>query len=112
MVIVRQIVFACCVIAAASNGVAGAQSMPPNAETVSTEQMQLARYVLTGFRDSRGRLRTGVFRLSGSRISKDPRRHIDHAGEIEGFVAVDFERNWFRFERQEPSYKGDPVGGR
>jgi hypothetical protein len=53
-----------------------------------------------------------VFRLSGTRIIKDARRKIDHAGEIEGFVAFDFERNVVRIERQEPTYSGQPQGGK
>lgn len=81
-------------------------------ETISEDQLELARYVLAGFRDSRAQLRSGVLRLSGSRIIKDARRKIDHAGEIEGFVAFDFERNVFRFERQEPAYSGQPQGGK
>jgi hypothetical protein len=83
-----------------------------NSETISEEQLKLARIVLAGFRDSRAHLRSGVFRFSGTRVIKDPRRKIDHAGEMEGFVAFDFERNVFRIERQEPNYSGQPIGGK
>lgn len=101
----------CCALAA-EPGLPATESKPANAETISGEQLDLARRVLTGFRESRGRLRRGVFRVSGARNTKNPRRQIDHAGEIGGFVAVDFEENAVRFERREPSYKGHPVGGR
>lgn len=107
---IRLILLTCVVAAGLAAG--GTMSEVRAGEPISAEQMKLARYVLTGFRDSRSQLRTGVFRISGTRIAKNRHRRIDHVGEIEGFAAFDFERNWFRFEREEPSYSGDPRGGR
>ena len=85
-------------VIAASPGMVEASDV----ETIDAEQKKLAEYVLSGYRHGRSLLRTGEFRYSGIRMRKSAARGIDRTTEIQGFMVFDFERNWLRFDREEP----------
>lgn len=62
-------------------------------------------FILSGFEHSRQKLRSGIYRASGRKrdgIEGDA-RFPAYAGDIEIYSAFDYDRNLFRFERNEPS---------
>jgi hypothetical protein len=67
-------------------------------------------YVLTGFQDSRQRLKTGVCSVQGRKIDIDP-VYGRLEGEVRLFVAFDYDAGLLRFDRTEPIRVG-PDGNR
>jgi hypothetical protein len=87
----------------------GNDAAPPN------EDSQLAAFVLAGMRDERERLRSGIFRASGTRtVEAEPGKN--HVVRIELFSAFDRDNDRFRFDRLEtdvtPNVPVRPRGGK
>jgi hypothetical protein len=66
-----------------------------------------AGYLLTGLRDSRQRLRSGVFRATG-RLTNDFKEDQPLDGDVEIFCAFDIDRKLVRFDRRQPVRWADP----
>ncbi len=65
------------------------------------DPQKLAQFVLSGYKDGRDRLRSGVFRAEG-RVVKQPKQGQGIEGDVEIFAAFDYEKGLFRFDRTEP----------
>ncbi len=92
------------------------------ANTSAVPASELARFALDGFRDSRQRLRSGVFRVTGRREHwritdiETLARETLQCEDFEQFCAFDFDRQLFRLDHlgtsAEPPRDEMPSGGK
>ncbi len=82
-----------------ASGVQPANSAP----SFDTEGGKLADFVVAGIKDSRDRLKSGVFRARG-RLDESARSEYPVDGEIDIFCAFDFDKGALRFDRLEPTW--------
>src|SRR5438309_1115142 len=67
----------------------------------SRDRDELTRFLWTGLKDNRERLRSGVFRARGRYVVDEPQPGR-FEGDVQLFSAFDYDKDLLRFDRVEP----------
>jgi hypothetical protein len=82
--------------------------LAPSAQKVgNSQETRTARFLLIGLKDSRERLRSGVFRATG-RLRDDFAKSEALDGAVDVLCAFDYSRDLFRFDRRQPMRWKEP----
>jgi hypothetical protein len=89
----------------------GSQCLECHAEDLAEADLEVARFVISGHRDGRYRLRSGIFRVVGRTFchrsvpdNDSGEGSVSLEGSVSVFGAFDYEKGLFRFDRKETDW--------